>query len=448
LARSVDRNSRHWPEAHGLMGRAWKQIFLDAPDKESPEARNALKEAIRHYRIPYKADPKKNVWHAVNILALTVFARNQRLKGTSGINPRRLAQGITEALDKTPRKKRDLWYHASRAEALFALDNFEDAERQIGLYASDEDTTAFALGGTLRQLTELWQFGTGDERQRGLVQTLKAALLKKDGATLNLAPDELKSLQREAKPDEGQLERILGNDGPRTFEWWRQGLASASSVAAVCQTGGGRVGTGFLVRGGDFDPELGDRPCILTNAHVVSEDPDDRGIDPTEAQIRLEATDAGKSYAVQKIHWSSGVELLDASLLCLNAEPEGVKPLRMAPRLPLVDGKQRVYVIGHPDGGELSFSLQDNILLDHEGPTNGKPSRSGVRRMHYRAPTESGSSGSPVFNEDNWAVIALHHAGGQLPKLNQQPGKWDANEGLCIQSIVKAAQLRKEVADE
>jgi V8-like Glu-specific endopeptidase len=92
-----------------------------------------------------------------------------------------------------------------------------------------------------------------------------------------------------------------------------------------------------------------------------------------------------------------------------------------------VGKNQRVYVIGHPRGGGLSYSLNDNLLLDHERP-----------RVHYRAPTEGGSSGSPIFNQQ-WDLIALHHAGGtEMKMLNGKPGTYPANEGLDFQSIREA----------
>jgi len=38
--------------------------------------------------------------------------------------------------------------------------------------------------------------------------------------------------------------------------------------------------------------------------------------------------------------------------------------------------------------------------------------------MHYRTPTDPGSSGSPVFNA-KWEVVALHHAGSPAtPRLH------------------------------
>jgi hypothetical protein len=86
----------------------------------------------------------------------------------------------------------------------------------------------------------------------------------------------------------------------------------------------------------------------------------------------------------------------------------------MAKSLPALEQTARVYIIGHPGGRDLAFSFQDNELLDHEGPSAGKPQIPGVCRVHYRAPTEGGSSGSPVFNARLWEVIALHHNGGKI----------------------------------
>lgn len=75
---------------------------------------------------------------------------------------------------------------------------------------------------------------------------------------------------------------------------------------------------------------------------------------------------------------------------------------------------------------EYAEAFQDNLLLGHKDP-----------RVHYRTPTEGGSSGSPVFNRQ-WTLIALHHAGSQaLTKLDGS-GKYPANEGIWIGAIIKA----------
>jgi V8-like Glu-specific endopeptidase len=58
-----------------------------------------------------------------------------------------------------------------------------------------------------------------------------------------------------------------------------------------------------------------------------------------------------------------------------------------------------------------------------------------VPRLHYRAPTEGGSSGSPIFNIQ-WKLIGVHHAGDRaMARLNGQPGTYEANEGIWIQAI-------------
>jgi V8-like Glu-specific endopeptidase len=67
--------------------------------------------------------------------------------------------------------------------------------------------------------------------------------------------------------------------------------------------------------------------------------------------------------------------------------------------------------------------LQDNLVIDHDNT-----------RLQYRAPTEGGSSGSPVF-DSQWRVIGLHHAGSEtMPRLNGE-GTHAANVALRIDAI-------------
>ena len=109
----------------------------------------------------------------------------------------------------------------------------------------------------------------------------------------------------------------------------------------------------------------------------------------------------------------------------------------LARTLPPIEPDARIYIIGHPRGGALSFSFQDNELLDHEGPSAGKPQIPGVVRVHYRTPTVVGSSGSPAFDAKLWEVVALHHKGGTMgmPLLNGKQGSYAANEGLALAAM-------------
>jgi V8-like Glu-specific endopeptidase len=444
-AARLPEGSHQWAEAHGLMGRAWKQILFETKNETSERARVALANSIREYAIPYRVAPTENVWHGLNLLALANFARAKCLTVGAAIDSERLASDIISSLTATPEPKRNNWYHGSLAEAYLALNDLDEVESNINSYVRDPKTTAFALGGTIRQFTDLWLLDRRGEREHGIIQSLRAALMKKQGFDFELSPEQMHRALGN-KPTDEQLESILGPDGPRTYKWFQLGLESGRAVGAVWQGELGRIGSGFLIRGGDFREAWGDELLVLTNAHVVSDEPADGGISSEEACIKFEAVDKNKSYGFDRILWISGINFLDAVILKLKEPVTGIAPLRHTPRLPLLDGKQRVYVIGYPGGGELSISFQDNILLDHEGPPNGTPVDENVCHLQYRAPTEKGSSGSPVFNATDWCVVALHHAGGQaMRRLNGNTERWPANEGIWIRSILDSAVKQTNV---
>lgn len=427
-------------EATGLLGRAYKQIFFDAGDKTSAGACQALKQAIAAYRAPYEEDRLRNTWHGVNLLALLTRARRLGLRVAPDLNPRDVAQTLVKDLNATPKELRNEWFLPTLAEASLGLHDWDAVDRNIHAYAADESAKAFLIASTLRQFTQVWDLEAVDERGGQLVDILRARLAEMPGGTLEIEPADIQRLRRQPMPDDGQLEAVLGNRGPETYRWWKCGLERALSVAAVCRKLGTRHGTGFLVRAGDFALEPANELLVLTNFHVVNEHGATPGIRPEEAEILFEAVEANRPYLVEKILWTSPPDRHDASLLRLQTPVTGLTPLMLAASLPTIEDTARVYVIGHPGGRELAFSFQDNELLDHEGPPGGNPQIPGVCRVHYRAPTEGGSSGSPVFNSMLWEVIALHHKGGQIgvPRLNGISGHYAANEGIGLQSIRQA----------
>lgn len=441
LVQRLPRTHPEYAEATGLLGRAYKQIFFDAGDKTSEAAREALRQAIATYRRPYEEDPA-HTWHGVNLLALLTRARDLKLRLAPGLDPKEVARKLVRTLEGTPEAERDPWYLPTLAEASLGLGDWDAVERQVRAYVQAKDANAFQVAGTLRQFTQIWGLETKDERGRGLVNTLRARLVELPGGGLELAPREIQRLRSEPSPPKAQLEAILGEDGPKTYRWWQTGLGRALAVASIRRSLGGRIGTGFLVRAGDLGREPKDERLVLTNFHVVNEHGASPGIRPEEAEIVFEAVDPSHGYAVEAILASSPPDRHDIGLLRPKTPVSDIDPLPLAPSLPALDDAARVYIIGHPGGRELQFSFQDNKVLDHEGPPKGRPQIPDVVRLHYHAPTEGGSSGSPVFNADLWQVVALHHKGGKesMPMLNGKPGTYSANEGISIQSI--AAMVR------
>jgi V8-like Glu-specific endopeptidase len=438
--------TRAYIEAKALLGRSWKQTFFDAPDKSTKEAREAIGNSLTEYKAAYDAEPGGSAYAGVNLLALSDFARRHGIATAVDIEPHAFARRLLAALDATPIYKRDNWYPALQAEAHLALGDLDAVELHCGAYVQDEQTTAFALGGTLRQFTELWELDQQGKRGHGIVEALRAALLRKDGGRLEMSSDQVRQSLDTQPPRDQQLQKILGTDGVVTYEWLLKGLTMAQSVGVISHVASGRKGTGFLVRARDMFPSLGDELIVLTNAHVVSDPPERDAIAPGDATIAFEAVDSKRSYEFTEVLWQSPIKTLDCALLRLKEQPAGIKHLAIAANIPpITEGaaRARVYVIGYPGGRDLALSLQDNELLDHEAPPDGKPPEPGVCLVQYRAPTERGSSGSPVF-EAAWRVIALHHAGDErMKRLNGQSGTWPANEGIWIQSIVKAAATAK-----
>jgi tetratricopeptide (TPR) repeat protein len=442
LAARLKPGDRELKEATGLLGRAHKQIFFDAKDKTSPGAHAALKQAIAIYRKPFERDPS-STWHGVNLVALLERARRAGLRVPGNPKVADVAQQVLAALDAMPEDKRDEWHHATRAEAALGLgrdpEHWAAVHAALNSYVATPKAKAFMIASTLRQFTQVWGL-EAEPQGAALVATLRARLCEVAGGELRLAPEALRQARALPQPPKGVLEAVLGTEGTSTYQWFKTGLDRATAVCIVRSKMGERLGTGWLVKAGDLGRAPADELLVMTNFHVVNEKASHKGIAPEDAELVFEAVDPGRVHTVREVVWSSDPERHDAALLRTSQPVQGIQPLPLAKRLPLVESSARVYVIGYPGGRSLAFSLQDNALIDHEGPPAGKPPSADVRRVHYRAPTEGGSSGSPVFNAHNWEVIALHHMGGKdgMPMLNGKPGTYAANEGVWIQSIVEA----------
>jgi hypothetical protein len=437
LAERVAGDFPELAEVCGLLGRVHKQIYVETRGSRPGLSEAALVEAIGWYRRIYEQRPEQ-LWHGINVVALTRRAATDGIAIPTPPDTGRIAAALADTVDERWADDRASAFDlAIAAEAAVARGDWPEAERWLGRYLHAEDVDAFAVAGTLRQFTEIWGL-SGDSPGAGLIPILGAATLQRPDGGLALRPSELQAL---ASPKANAFERVLGDTGILTHRWLSEGLQRARAVAKIRQPDGRGVGTGFIVRGGDFHSSLGDEKVLLTNAHVVSDNPEHRAaVRSEDVEIRFDALADGEgptaSLRVRALLWTSPPEALDVSVLRLAGDTEAIVPCPVATSLPVCDERARVYVIGYPLGGELSFSMQDNRLIDHEGPPDGHPSQPGRCLLHYRAPTEPGSSGSPVFGVGAWKLVAIHHAGGDfMPRLNGKSGTYAANEGIGILGI-------------
>lgn len=220
------------------------------------------------------------------------------------------------------------------------------------------------------------------------------------------------------------MERIINQSDLFPIAHLQAGLNVSKSVCRISiRSRSGQLqsyGTGFLVA-----PNL-----LLTNNHV------------------LETAEAAM-YAVAEFNYEDDVDFMPLEIISFRLDPEALFitdealdftlvaveetnlhaiPLADFGYLPLLPkpGKilegEYVSIIQHPNGGPKAITIRENEVKFISSDF-----------VHYVSDTEPGSSGSPVFN-DQWVVVALHHAGISDPK---DSSKWVANEGIRISSIIR-----------
>lgn len=261
---------------------------------------------------------------------------------------------------------------------------------------------------------------TGIQQQ----QFLDRLLTKYDMMTPIAALPNISQWQGQETPA-NVLEKIIGENTLRPIAFLAQGLKVARSVAyiSVRTSEESWSGTGFLIT-----PNL-----LLTNNHVI---PDADVLNNTLFRFNYEENFLGEAQTPSEYRAkSNGIfhtnKDLDYTIVELEGEP-GIKwdCLPLAARD--IRQNSRVNIIQHPMGRPKEISFQNNFVEYVGGNV-----------VQYVTSTLGGSSGSPVFN-DGWEVVALHHAGGNIPEPTTQR-RYFRNEGIWVGSIL--ADLPFELKD-
>jgi V8-like Glu-specific endopeptidase len=438
-------------EAIGLMGRLYKQLYVNTA-KQNVYNSALLKKSVQAYYAVYGKD-RSAWWHGINVVAMLrrADADGIELDGYPDFSTiaNEIYKGIMDKEEKQgPNKSSDPWDYAIAAEACAALEMPEEAEKWTAFYAAHTDVNAFSLSGTIRQFEEVWNMGVHTEMGMRILSVLRAELIRREGGNLVVQAAEIPALKEQNLPDMLKFEKNFGVNVFINFKAYKKGYACCEAVARIGRNELKGEGTGFLLDGGVLHNAWKNMPVLITNAHVISEASEIRrkhnALSPKEAIIFFEALDRNQHFHIDSILWTSPPDALDITIVNflkdevdkLRLLTKEVTPYQLAPVLPIPNGDPltdpRLFVIGHPKGGPLQFSVQDNLLLDCEDPV-----------IHYRTPTEGGSSGSPVFTQE-WQLLGVHHKGDkEMKQLNGKTSVYEANEGMYIQTIIE--RLNKEV---
>jgi endonuclease G len=195
-------------------------------------------------------------------------------------------------------------------------------------------------------------------------------------------------------PDSGQggREKIIGDESTLLdVSFLQRGAELASAVVRLLVTLDGEpfYGTAFRI-GNDL---------LLTNHHVLFA----RSGNPAtvvEAWFGYERAFGGPTRAHISVPGRVGTIVGEpahdwAVIRLAVAVPERTTVISLAGASP-VQVDDRVYIIQHPHGGVKKIGMIHNVVRYVDDDV-----------IRYWTDTESGSSGSPVFNEQ-WQVVALH----------------------------------------
>jgi len=427
LASEPLEDDSQFAEAHGLLGRIYKQRYVNAGQPQNTYARTFFERALAEYLQVYRLNPSIYYWHGVNVIALLHRGKADGIPLQNAPNAETLSREILEAV-RGAASESDVFALATRLEVLIALGDSRGAEETALTYSLHPDADAFEVGSTLRQLQEVWRLTDQTPPGSTILPVLRAARLRGENGALDATPASVRHEISQVERALDQLEKNFGDDRIVTLKWYETGLQRTKSVARVERLNGKGHGTGWLVRAEDF---FADRtgPLLLTNAHVVNADGSGGALSPDQAQANFQGLGTVFEFK-DHVVWSSPPDKLDATFLEFrnggpNADAMPLSTRKVELRTPV----PRVYVIGHPSGRDLELSLHDNKLVGCND-----------NLLHYRTPTEPGSSGSPVFEEMSWKVIALHHAGGLLNRLDGGTPPYQANEGISVLAIQSATR--------
>jgi endonuclease G len=161
IVKSASPDDTERVEARGLMGRLFKQKYLNDPSDVS--APNRLRRAFDQYYNVYRDGPD-NFWHGVNAASLLLRAARDGMPWASRDEAHDIANRILKRLDEL-RKTGELyvWDCASRVEALIAVERFDEAAPALDAYLAHPEMDAFEVSSTFRQFDQVLQLASVPE---------------------------------------------------------------------------------------------------------------------------------------------------------------------------------------------------------------------------------------------------------------------------------------------
>jgi DNA/RNA endonuclease G (NUC1)/V8-like Glu-specific endopeptidase len=244
------------------------------------------------------------------------------------------------------------------------------------------------------------------------------------------------------------FEQIIGKNDLIGAEFLESGARAARAVGRIrVRNQSGKpigFGTGSLIA-----PRL-----LLTNNHVLN-GPERAAASTVEFNVQ-DGPDGNplpvETFALAPQDFFLTDPALDFALVAVGERKGGSASLddfgwnRARPDDDPILVEEYVNIVQHPGGRPKQLALRDNEVVDLLPDF-----------LHYKADTQPGSSGAPVFN-DQWEIVGLHHSG--VPKrdgkgnilarggrpwsedMREDQIDWVANEGVRLSRILQFVQAQ------
>ena len=275
-----------------------------------------------------------------------------------------------------------------------------------------------------RDAAERWR------RDEDEIERVRKAAAEGDLAPVN-SEEQLAERRKRLEEKGLDLEGIVGDDDSLWAQFLAAGVRATSAVALIARVRPNTVmrplGTGLLIS----------ENLVMTNHHVLPDAETARG---ASAVFDYGHDENGnpRQEVVVPLDVDAGFfadEALDFAVVAVgpNDSLTSRRPIRLIGEPGKILMGERVNVIHHAGGERARVSIRANRLVAEDEDW-----------LRYTSDTRRGSSGSPVFN-DQWELVALHHAGISDPNAPQDRDAASANEGARVSRI--AATLRSAQVD-
>jgi hypothetical protein len=439
LATETAKDSHLNTSVRGLLGRIYKQQYIESPEPSSSKSIRNLERAVNEYYGLYIQNPEQNLWAGINVVGLAARAQRDHIVLKDAPQPKAVASEIMLRIQEAAtRGPLSTWDLATAVEACLALEQTSEALAYMVEYTSSRGADNFELTSARRQFTLVWGLTRHSEPGATLLPVLDAAILKSEGGRITVDPQDLaEPVVPTAKGGSAPKHRF-DQDKFKSVQWFRQGLEQGRAVVRIDSRLAVPAGTGLLIRGDLLHPPLGSNGVLLTAAHVLSPDASVAGaLRPSVATV-VRAGTSGKSRETRSIGdvlFTSSPDALDITIAELDPPVVDLPPAAIAKAVPSPTSSGRVVLIGYPGGGELAISLGDGELLDYADPL-----------LHYRCPVDASSSGSPIFDEE-WNLLGIHHASATSPENRWTGGSGALGIGVGIWVGAITRELQRQFGD-